>query len=193
MAEAGGVRDTRRDIMRSAADLFAELGYRNTSIRAIAAGAGCDPALVPHYFTSKEALYGAVVAETVRPAEVLREAVERRDPEAAEWLLRHAVADWEDPAQRRRILGVLRSALDLPAARRRLSRALLPEAVADGDGDGDEIRVWLISSLLIGVMTSRHMGFLVDESNGDGGGDVERLVDALVPVVAALLVAEVKG
>jgi hypothetical protein len=53
--------------------------------------------------------------------------------------------------------------------------------------------VWLNSSLLIGVMTSRHMGFLVDESNGDGGGDVERLVDALVPVVAALLVAEVKG
>ncbi|WNM31276.1 TetR/AcrR family transcriptional regulator [Streptomyces sp. Li-HN-5-11] len=192
MAEAGGVRETRRDIMRSAADLFAELGYRNTSIRAIAAGAGCDPALVPHYFASKEALYGAVVAETVRPADVLREAVERRDPEAAEWLLRHAVADWEDPAQRRRILGVLRSALDLPAARRRLSRALLPEALVDGD-DGDEIRVWLISSLLIGVMTSRHMGLLAGESNGDGGGDVERLVDALVPVVAALLVTEAKA
>ncbi|MFF8971247.1 TetR/AcrR family transcriptional regulator [Streptomyces sp. NPDC014995] len=174
--------DTRQTIMRSAAGLFAELGYRNTSIRAIAADAGCDPALVPHYFASKEALYAAVVADTVRPAEVLREALQRRDAEAAEWLLRHAVADWDDPVQGRRILGVLRSVLDLPVARERMSRALLPDGV-EGAG-GDEMRIWLISSLFIGVMTSRHMGLLEPELAKDGG---DRMIAALVPAVAALL------
>jgi AcrR family transcriptional regulator len=173
--------------MRSAADLFAELGYRNTSLRAVAADAGCDPALIGHYFASKEALYDAVVAETVRPAGVFREAIGRGDPDAAEWLLRHAVTDWGDPVQRRRILGVLRSALDLPAARERLSQSLVPEGVAEAD----EIRLALISSLLVGVMTSRHMGLLpVEFTKGD---DSTELVRALAPAVAALLDAGPAG
>ncbi len=173
--------------MRSAADLFAELGYRNTSLRAVAADAGCDPALIGHYFTSKEALYDAVVEETVRPAEIFREAVARRDPGTAEWLLRHAVTDWGDPVQRRRILGVLRSALDLPAARERMSQSLVPE----GLGGADEIRLALISSLLVGVMTSRHMGLLPPELSAES--DSSELVRVLAPAVAALLAADPAG
>jgi AcrR family transcriptional regulator len=187
VAETRGTPGTRQAIMRSAADLFAELGYRNTSLRAVAADAGCDPALIGHYFASKEALYDAVVAETVRPAGVFREAIGRGDPDAAEWLLRHAVTDWGDPVQRRRILGVLRSALDLPAARERLSQSLVPEGVAEAD----EIRLALISSLLVGVMTSRHMGLLpVEFTKGD---DSTELVRALAPAVAALLDAGPAG
>ncbi|MHC3468724.1 TetR/AcrR family transcriptional regulator [Streptomyces sp. 7R007] len=184
MTKARGASATRRAIMRSAADLFAELGYNNTSMRAVAADAGCDPALVTHYFASKEVLYDAVVEETVRPAEVIREAIERRDPEVAEWLLRHAVADWDDPVQRRRILGVLRSVSDLPAARERLRQSLLPEGVEGGGAD--EVRVWMISSLFIGVMTSRHMG-LLDERFTHADGE---LVRSLSPVVASYLAPE---
>ncbi|GAA5013360.1 TetR family transcriptional regulator [Streptomyces siamensis] len=187
MAETRGAAGSRRAIMRSAADLFAELGYRNTSLRAVAADAGCDPALIGHYFTSKEALYDAVVAETVRPAEIFREAMTRRDPGTAEWLLRHAVTDWGDPVQRRRILGVLRSALDLPAARERMSQSLVPEGV----GGADEIRLALISSLLVGVMTSRHMGLLPPELSAEG--DSSELVRVLAPAVAAFLTADPAG
>jgi AcrR family transcriptional regulator len=150
--------------MRSAADLFAELGYCNTSLRAVAADAGCDPALIGHYFASKEALYDAVVAETVRPAELFREVIGRRVPGAAEWLLRHAVTDWGDPVQRRRILGVLRSALALPAARERFTQSLVTEGIVGAD----EFRLALISSLLVVVMTSRHMGLLPPELTKDG-------------------------
>ncbi|WP_217166199.1 TetR/AcrR family transcriptional regulator [Streptomyces sp. AC512_CC834] len=184
MAEARGVFNTRQAIMRSAADLFAELGYGNASLRAIAADAGCDPALIAHYFTSKEALYDAVVAETVRPAGVFREAVGRRDAAAAEWLLRHAVADWDDSVQRLRILGVLRSALDLPAAKARIRQSLVPEGV----GEDDEIRLALVSSLFIGVMTARHMDLLPPELM-KSDEDPEGLVRALAPVVAAYLAA----
>ncbi|MFD7707415.1 TetR family transcriptional regulator [Streptomyces sp. NPDC059786] len=187
MAESRGEPGSRRAIMRSAADLFAALGYRNTSLRAVAAEAGCDPALIAHYFASKEALYEAVITETVRPAEVFREAVERRDAEAAEWLLRHAVADWGDPVQRRRILGVLRSALDLPAARARMDQSLVPEGLTGTD----EIRLALVSSLLVGVMTARHMGLLPAELAK--GGETDELVRALAPAVAAFLAAGPDG
>lgn len=168
--------------MRSASDLFADLGYRNTSIRAVAAGAGCDPALVPHYFGSKEDLFDAVVADTVRPGETLREALRREGDHVAEWLVRQAVADWDDPVQVRRILGVLRSVLELPAARERMDRALLFGRLSDVEGD--EVRASLIRSLFIGVLMSRHMGLIESELTEKGSG---RLIDVLVPVVGSLL------
>ncbi|MFD4529543.1 TetR/AcrR family transcriptional regulator [Streptomyces sp. NPDC058470] len=171
--------------MRSAADLFAEVGYRKASLRGIAADAGCDPALIAHYFGSKEGLFTVVVAETVRPAGVLQEAMDRRDPEAAEWLLRHAATDWDDPVQQRRILGILRSVPDLPVARERMSQSLVPEGVAGVAAD--EIRLALISSLFVGVVTARHMDLLPPELTV--GGDCSELVRALTPVVAAYLAA----
>ncbi|MFF6994957.1 TetR family transcriptional regulator [Streptomyces sp. NPDC008313] len=188
MADARGVSDTRQAIMRSAADLFAELGYRNASLRAIAANAGCDPALIAHYFASKEALYDAVVDETVRPAGVFREAIGRRDAAAAEWLLRHAMADWDDSVQRLRILGVLRSALDLPAAKARIRQSLVPEGITGGD----EIRLALVSSLFIGIVTARHMDLLPPELM-KSDEDPEEMVRLLAPVVAAYLAAGPSG
>ncbi|WP_371526354.1 TetR/AcrR family transcriptional regulator [Streptomyces sp. NBC_01283] len=171
--------------MRSAADLFAEQGFRRASVCSIAANAGCDPALVGHYFASKEALFTAVAAETVRPAEVLREAVGRRDPDAAEWLLRNAVADWDDGVQRTRILGVLRSALDLSAAESRLRQSLVPERVADDEGG--EMRLALIGGLFVGVVMARHLELLPAELAKEGSSD--ELVRALMPVVAGCLEA----
>ncbi len=51
-------------IARVAGRLFAERGFTATSVRAIAAGAGVDPALVIRHFGSKEALF-AVATERI--------------------------------------------------------------------------------------------------------------------------------
>ncbi|MFI7585460.1 TetR family transcriptional regulator [Spongisporangium articulatum] len=53
---------TRAAIAEAASHLFAEHGYAGTSVRAIAAAVGIDPALVVRYFGSKERLF----LETVR-------------------------------------------------------------------------------------------------------------------------------
>lgn len=50
-------RATRAAIADAAQRLFAERGYDATSVRAIAAEAGVDPALVIRHFGSKEALF----------------------------------------------------------------------------------------------------------------------------------------
>src|SRR4029077_1997457 len=67
-----GVSDTRERILTSARELFARNGIGNTSIRAIAADAGVDSALVHHYFGTKEKLFATAVDIPVDPEVILQ-------------------------------------------------------------------------------------------------------------------------
>jgi AcrR family transcriptional regulator len=51
---------TRATILSAARTLFAAHGFERTTIRAVAAEAGVDPALVMHYFGNKAELFAAV-------------------------------------------------------------------------------------------------------------------------------------
>ena len=53
---------SRDSIRRAATEMFIREGYAGTTVRAIAAAAGCDPALVIRHFGSKEALFLATVS-----------------------------------------------------------------------------------------------------------------------------------
>ena len=57
-----GNQDTRGQILDAARQAFAGRGFAATSIRAIAADAGVDAALVHHYFDSKQQLFLATVS-----------------------------------------------------------------------------------------------------------------------------------
>ena len=61
-AGAAGRRRRREAIARAARAQFAELGYDRATFRAIATAAGVDPALVVHFFGSKEQLFHEVMA-----------------------------------------------------------------------------------------------------------------------------------
>jgi AcrR family transcriptional regulator len=66
-----GSSDTRERILASALDLFARDGIDRTSIRAVAAGAGVDAALVHHYFGTKQQLFAAAIDIPIDPMTVL--------------------------------------------------------------------------------------------------------------------------
>ena len=68
-----GQPHTRQQILDAARELFAERGYAGTSMRAIGAAAGVDPALVHHYFGTKEELFRAVLDVPVDPEVLLRQ------------------------------------------------------------------------------------------------------------------------
>ncbi len=55
--------ETKDAIGRAAGRLFRARGFANVSVRAIAAEAGADPALVIRYFGSKERLFLEAVAD----------------------------------------------------------------------------------------------------------------------------------
>lgn len=54
---------TKARILACALERFAARGFDRTTIRAVAADAGIDPAMVMRYFTNKEALFNAAVRD----------------------------------------------------------------------------------------------------------------------------------
>src|SRR5919198_6215527 len=74
MARTGrrpGPNTSRAAILEAARRRFADAGYEATSLRSIASDAGVDPAVVVHFFGSKEGLFQAAVGWPFDPAAVV--------------------------------------------------------------------------------------------------------------------------
>jgi len=89
---AGGDGEAvRAALLQTARRLFAERGYQAVSVRALAAAAGVNAAMIHYYFGNKEGLYLAVLREVLAPTlERLAglAGAGRRDREALAELLR---------------------------------------------------------------------------------------------------------
>jgi AcrR family transcriptional regulator len=155
-----GATGTRERIAAAARERFSELGYERATFRAIASAAGVDPALVVHFFGSKEKLFRevmelppAVSDALVRVAEGPREDMGRR-------LAELIVAALENPATRSIVVGRIRSAsshLDAAAlVRETVTRDLgrLAAAVTD---DRPDTRAVLIGAEVVGVALARYV------------------------------------
>ena len=57
---------TKKIILQSAADLFAEKGFENTSIREIAVNAGLTHGIIRHHFGSKLNIWQTIATDTIR-------------------------------------------------------------------------------------------------------------------------------
>jgi AcrR family transcriptional regulator len=53
--------ESKQRILETAREMFRERGYAGTTVRAVAAGAGVDPAMVFYFFGTKQGLFGATV------------------------------------------------------------------------------------------------------------------------------------
>ncbi|MDA8320262.1 MAG: TetR family transcriptional regulator [Actinomycetota bacterium] len=131
---AGGGRrpgdsGTREAISEAARAQFAERGYHGATIRSIAATAGVDPALVYHFYDSKESLFAAAMRVPVVPSEVLSAALAGVASEPGgrgEILVRTALTMWESPQLKEPFLGLFRSAVTSDRA-----AVMLREFIAD--------------------------------------------------------------
>src|SRR5579859_6398917 len=130
-----GDSGTSEAILDAARAQFAEHGYRGATIRAIAARAQVDPALVHHFYGTKEALFAAAMRLPVVPSEVLTAALAREawateggDPVAGlgEHMVRTALGLWESDQLRETFIGLLRSAVTSEQA-----AVMLREFIAD--------------------------------------------------------------
>ena len=107
-----GSPDTRAAILEAARGLFASSGLSGTSVRAVAAKAGVDPALVHHYFGTKEDLFMAALALPFDPREVLGPVVALGPDGAADRLLRVFLSIWDDPELQVPMIALARSLID---------------------------------------------------------------------------------
>ena len=105
-----GNQDTKQSILESARTAFAEVGYDKASVRAIAAAAGVDPALIHHYFGTKEKLFLAAMNSPVNPAELIPKAMAGPREQAGERLVATVLSVWDSPGGGA-ALALLRSAM----------------------------------------------------------------------------------
>jgi AcrR family transcriptional regulator len=156
-----GESGTREAIAQAAQRLFSELGYDRTTIRAIAAAADVDPALVNHFFGSKQDLFRAVTTLPVELAEVLPRIAEGPRSQAGLRLADYVMGVLEDPETRRAITGLVRAAASDPEAARVVreivtARVLTPIAEHLA-ADRPTLRASLINSQMVGLIMARYV------------------------------------
>jgi AcrR family transcriptional regulator len=155
-----GAPDTRADILEAARALFAAHGFGGTTIRAVAAAAGVDAALVHHYFGTKDDLFVAALDIPFDPRKVVAPVIAGGPEGAAERFLAAFLSVWDDPELRPALLSVARSIME-PSAHRLLSEGFLPvviEPVGVALGlDRPEHRMPLVASQVIGLILMRYV------------------------------------
>ncbi|WP_433501519.1 TetR family transcriptional regulator [Sphaerimonospora sp. CA-214678] len=92
-----GNPDTRAQILDVARRRFLEGGYQAVTLRSIAAEADVDLALISYYFGSKKGLFGAALALSANPADILTRAMEGDLFTLPQRALHDLLATWEDP------------------------------------------------------------------------------------------------
>ncbi|MEV7220421.1 TetR family transcriptional regulator [Streptomyces sp. NPDC093681] len=176
--------DTRDRILVTAREEFSERGYEKTSVRGIAKAAGVDPALVHHYFGTKEQVFAAAIEVAFAPAMDAPEAIADGPLDGVgERLTRFIFGVWENPATRTPLLAILRSAVNNEAAaavfRRLIAAQLLRRVAAQLNAPDAELRVELAAAQLVGCAMLRY----VIKVEPLASADPEQLVARLAPVV----------
>jgi AcrR family transcriptional regulator len=187
---SGRDRDARADIHDAALTLFAEQGFDRTSMRAVAARAGVDVALIYYHFGSKDQLLDAALSVPAA-AERVRVAIPADTPDPAKVLVRAALELWEHDADlRRRAAAMLRAAVSHELAAQRLQTLhtayvldLVHEVVAT---DQRELRAGLIGTQLHGLLMGRYLLSVPSLTSPS----IDGLVDAVAPAIDHFLTGE---
>ena len=155
-----GGPDTRGDILAAARKSFADKGFSGTTIRAVGAAAGVDPALVHHYFGSKDDLFLAALEIPVDPRELMPPVFEPGLDGAGERLVRLFLSVWDTPGARLPLLALVRSGLAAESPEL-LRQGLLPIVLqplhAALPADEGPRRVQLVASQMIGLVVTRYL------------------------------------
>jgi AcrR family transcriptional regulator len=156
-----GAADTRGEILTAARHVFGELGFDGTTVRAVAARAGVDPALVHHYFGTKQALFLAAMELPIDFNALIERVMSGPRQAIGERLVRESLELWEDPATRPLFLGIIRSATTDPVAAGMLRRLLTEGpllALTRTSGRPDAaLRATMAASQIVGLAMARYV------------------------------------
>lgn len=154
-----GPSSSRDDILAAARVLFGARGYDKASIRAIAGEAGVDPALVHHFFGTKEELFAAAMEFPIDPATFLPGIIAGPRAQLGERLARTFLRIWADPRLRPQFLGIVRSATTHEqgaALLRRFVSDRLLSLVADEFGI-PKLNLTAAAAQMVGVVMLRYV------------------------------------
>ncbi len=188
-----GTSDTRERILTSARELFARNGIDKTSIRAIAADAGVDPALVHHYFGTKTQLFAAAIHIPIDPMQVIGPMRETPVEELGHTLPSILLSLW-DSELGSGFIAMLRSILAGDEVS--LIRSFLQEVIAvevgsrvDNPPGSGRIRVQFVASQLLGVVMARY----ILELDPFKSLPIEQIAETIAPNLQRYLTGDLPG
>jgi AcrR family transcriptional regulator len=160
-----GPRDERgvlaARILAAARVAFAEHGWAGTTIRAIARDADVDPALVYHYFGSKESLLDAATTPPQKWLDAVAKAWQTPVPGIAREILKVFLASWADDEIGPTLLAILQTAAHEQTTREKLrmvvERSLMGVATLESDERDRLMRAGLVGSQTIGFALMRYV------------------------------------
>jgi AcrR family transcriptional regulator len=160
-----GPRDERgvlaARILTAARDAFADTGFAGTTIRSVARAADVDPALVYHYFGSKEGLLDAATNPPQRWLENVAKTWATPVPELGAALLRLMLGAWADDEIGPVLRSVLQTAAHEASTREKLRRvvesSLMGVSQLGADARDRAVRSGLISSQIMGLAMMRYI------------------------------------
>lgn len=162
MARTGrrpGESGARGAILDAARGRFASDGYDAATIRGIAHDAGVDPALVHHYFGTKQRLFTAAMDVPFDPAAYLSMVLSGGLDGIGERLARAFLDLWDQPEGGGHLIALLRSAVTQERAatmvREFLSGAILAPVAAELGRPDADLRTDLVASQLLGLVMAR--------------------------------------
>ncbi|WP_405090499.1 TetR family transcriptional regulator [Micromonospora sp. NBC_01392] len=188
-----GNPDTREAILAAARDAFAERGFDATPIRTVAAAAGVDPALVHHYFGTKEELFRAAMAFPVDPARLLPTVLAGGPEGIGERLVRTFLEVWDSPVGAAGV-ALLRSAVSNEWTARLLREFLVTQVLRrvldhlEVDPTELPLRGGLVATQLAGLALMRYVLRLEPIA----GAEPATLVAAAGPTVQRYLTGDVR-
>ncbi len=154
-------QQTRQRIVDAARERFTRDGYERATVRAIAAEAGVDVAMVYYFFGSKEGLFSAsALTGPEHPLHQLATLLDEGPNQIGQRLVRRFLEHWDEGGAFEPFMAVWRSAAIQPQARQVLHDALagpVATRVAAEFGVTDaELRVELVASHLAGLAFARY-------------------------------------
>jgi AcrR family transcriptional regulator len=154
-----GPRDERgvlaARILAAARDEFAQHGWAGSTIRAVARAADVDPALVYHYFGSKEGLLDAATNPPQKWLESVAKVWTTPVDQLGAALITLLLASWADDEIGPTLRAILQTAAHEPATREKLRR-VVEGSLMGVSGLGTDERDRLVRS---GLISSQMMGF----------------------------------
>ncbi len=160
-----GPRDERgvlaARILGAARTEFSEQGWAGTTIRAVARAADVDPALVYHYFGSKEGLLDAATNPPQRWLENIAKVWTSPLDELGAALITLLLASWADDEIGPTLRAILQTAAHEPSTREKLRRVVEGSLMGVSQLGVDEhdrlIRSGLIASQMMGFALMRYV------------------------------------
>ncbi|ANZ38556.1 TetR family transcriptional regulator [Lentzea guizhouensis] len=185
--------DTRAALLAAARETFVEKGYDGATVRAIAARAGVDAAMVNHWFGGKEGLFAQSVLQLpFDPAEILRRLLDGPVDEAGERIIRTFVTVW-DATGGGTFAALIRSVTShqevANALRSFFINAIFKNLLTEIGAQDRDLRATLCATQMVGLGIVRY----VVRFEPLASADMETVVSAIAPNMQRYLTGDLSG